>query len=81
MVYSFAQIGATLSMQVEDGYAQNRQLRVRLHEKGGKDLSRGVQITSKSQSAPPPVGEPRYRKMCNGTDGEQANLQLYLFVP
>jgi integrase/recombinase XerC len=36
MVYSFARIGAALSMKVEDVYLQNRRLRVRLHEKGGK---------------------------------------------
>jgi site-specific recombinase XerD len=37
MVYSFARIGAALSMKVEDVYTQNRRLWVRLHEKGGKD--------------------------------------------
>jgi site-specific recombinase XerD len=37
MVYSFARIGAALSMRVEDVYTQNRRLWVRLHEKGGKD--------------------------------------------
>ena len=36
MVYSFARIGATLAMKVEDAYTQNRRLWVRLHEKGGK---------------------------------------------
>ncbi len=36
MVYSFARIGATLAMKVEDVYVQNRRLWVRLHEKGGK---------------------------------------------
>ncbi|GGF75337.1 integrase [Azorhizobium oxalatiphilum] len=36
MVYSFARIGAALSMKVEDAYTQNRRLWVRLHEKGGK---------------------------------------------
>ena len=36
MVYSFARIGAALAMKVEDVYAQNRRLWVRLHEKGGK---------------------------------------------
>ena len=36
MVYSFARIGAAIGMQVEDVYAQNRRLWVRLHEKGGK---------------------------------------------
>ena len=36
MVYSFARIGAALSMKVEDVYMQNRRLWVRLHEKGGK---------------------------------------------
>ncbi len=36
MVYSFARIGAAISMRVEDVYAQNRRLWVRLHEKGGK---------------------------------------------
>jgi site-specific recombinase XerD len=37
MVYSFARIGAALSMRVEDVYTQNRRLWVRLHEKGGKE--------------------------------------------
>ena len=36
MVYSFARIGAALSMKVEDLYVQHRRLWVRLHEKGGK---------------------------------------------
>jgi len=36
MVYSFARIGAALSMKVEDIYVQQRRLWVRLHEKGGK---------------------------------------------
>lgn len=36
MTYSFARIGAALSMRVEDVYVQNRRLWVRLHEKGGK---------------------------------------------
>lgn len=36
MVYSFARVGAALSMKVEDVYTQGRRLWVRLHEKGGK---------------------------------------------
>ncbi len=36
MVYSFARIGAALSMLVEDVFVQNRRMWVRLHEKGGK---------------------------------------------
>ena len=36
MVYSFARIGASLGMAVEDVYTQNRRLWVRLREKGGK---------------------------------------------
>lgn len=36
MVYSFARIGAALSMKVDDLYVQQRRLWVRLHEKGGK---------------------------------------------
>jgi integrase/recombinase XerC len=36
IVYSFARVGAALSMKVEDVYMQNRRLWVRLHEKGGK---------------------------------------------
>lgn len=36
MVYSFARIGAAISMKVEDIYVQQRRLWVRLHEKGGK---------------------------------------------
>jgi site-specific recombinase XerD len=36
MVYSFARVGASLAMKVEDVYVQNRRLWVRLHEKGGK---------------------------------------------
>lgn len=36
MVYSFARIGAAISMRVEDVYVQDRRLWVRLHEKGGK---------------------------------------------
>lgn len=36
MVFSFARIGAALSMRVEDVYTQNRRLWVLLKEKGGK---------------------------------------------
>ncbi|ATE68009.1 tyrosine-type recombinase/integrase [Rhizorhabdus dicambivorans] len=36
MVYSFARIGAAITMHVEDAFVQNRRLWVRLHEKGGK---------------------------------------------
>jgi len=36
MVYSFARIGAALTMKVEDVYVQDRRLWVRLREKGGK---------------------------------------------
>jgi site-specific recombinase XerD len=36
MVYSFARIGAALSMKVEDVFVQRGRLWVRLHEKGGK---------------------------------------------
>jgi site-specific recombinase XerD len=36
MVYTFARVGAALSMRVEDVYVQNRRTWVRLHEKGGK---------------------------------------------
>jgi hypothetical protein len=37
MVYSFARIGATLGVKVEDVFMQNRRLWVVLHEKGGED--------------------------------------------
>ena len=37
MVYSFARVGAALSMKVEDVYTQGRRLWLRLHEKGGKE--------------------------------------------
>ena len=36
MVYSFARVGAAVSMQVREVYTQNRRYWVRLHEKGGK---------------------------------------------
>jgi integrase/recombinase XerC len=36
MLYSFARIGAALSMRVSDVFTQHRRLWVRLHEKGGK---------------------------------------------
>jgi site-specific recombinase XerD len=36
MVFSFARIGASLQMRVEDAFVQNRRLWIRLHEKGGK---------------------------------------------
>ncbi|MHB9404968.1 tyrosine-type recombinase/integrase [Pseudomonas amygdali pv. morsprunorum] len=36
MVFSFARIGAALTMRVEDVYTQNRRLWVRLREEGGK---------------------------------------------
>jgi site-specific recombinase XerD len=36
MVYAFARVGAALAMRVEDVFAQDRRLWVRLREKGGK---------------------------------------------
>ena len=36
LLFSFARIGAALSMNVEDVYSQGRRLWLRLHEKGGK---------------------------------------------
>ncbi|SEN64701.1 Site-specific recombinase XerD [Sphingomonas gellani] len=36
MVYSFARVGAALTMTVDDVFVQNRRLWVRLREKGGK---------------------------------------------
>jgi integrase/recombinase XerD len=37
MVYTFARVGATISMKVEDFFVQGRRGWVRLHEKGGKE--------------------------------------------
>jgi integrase/recombinase XerD len=37
MVYTFARVGAAISMLVEDFYVQGRRGWVRLHEKGGKE--------------------------------------------
>jgi integrase/recombinase XerD len=37
MVYTFARVGAALSMKVEDFFVQGRRGWVRLHEKGGKE--------------------------------------------
>ncbi len=37
MVYTFARVGAAVSMKVEDFYVQGRRGWVRLHEKGGKE--------------------------------------------
>jgi site-specific recombinase XerD len=39
MAYTFARISAVLSMRVEDYYIQGRQGWVRLHEKGGKEIT------------------------------------------
>jgi integrase/recombinase XerD len=39
MVYTFARVGAALSMRVEDYYIQGRRGWVRLHEKGGKEIT------------------------------------------
>lgn len=36
MVYSFARVGATIAMNVEDVFPKDRRLWIRLHEKGGK---------------------------------------------
>jgi integrase/recombinase XerC len=36
MLFSFARFGAAVQMRVEDGFVQQRQLWVRLHEKGGE---------------------------------------------
>jgi integrase/recombinase XerD len=37
MVYTFARVGAAISMRIEDFYVQGRRGWVRLHEKGGKE--------------------------------------------
>ena len=37
MVYTFARVGAAVSMRVEDFFVQGRRAWVRLHEKGGKE--------------------------------------------
>jgi site-specific recombinase XerD len=37
MAYSFARIGAALTMRVEDYYPEGKRWRLRLHEKGGKE--------------------------------------------
>jgi integrase/recombinase XerD len=37
MVYTFARVGAAVSMNVEDYFVQGRRDWVRLHEKGGKE--------------------------------------------
>ena len=37
MVYTFARVGAAVSMRIEDFYVQGRRGWVRLHEKGGKE--------------------------------------------
>ena len=37
MVYTFARVGAAISMRVDDFYVQGRRGWVRLHEKGGKE--------------------------------------------
>jgi integrase/recombinase XerD len=37
MIYTFARVGAAVSMRVEDFFVQGRQSWVRLHEKGGKE--------------------------------------------
>lgn len=39
MTYTFARVGASVGMKVEDVYTQGRRLWVRLHEKGGKEHS------------------------------------------
>lgn len=39
MVYTFARVGAVVSMSVEDFYIQGRRHWVRLHEKGGKEIT------------------------------------------
>jgi len=36
MVYSFARVGATVAMNVEDIYPSDHRLWIRLHEKGGR---------------------------------------------
>ena len=36
MVYSFARVGAVVSMQVRDYYQQGKRWWLRLHEKGGE---------------------------------------------
>lgn len=36
MVYSFARVGATVTMKVEDLYAESKRWWLRLYEKGGK---------------------------------------------
>jgi site-specific recombinase XerC len=62
MVYTFARVGAAVSMRVEDFYVQGRRGWVRLHEKGGKEhempahhnlpVSRGVHRRRRHRRGP-----------------------------
>jgi len=46
MVYSFARVGAAITMKVEDVYVQCRRLWLLLHEKGGKEHKMPCQASS-----------------------------------
>jgi integrase len=39
LVFSFARIGAALTMKIEDYYPEGKRWKLRLHEKGGKEHS------------------------------------------
>ena len=65
MVYSFARVGAVISMNVEDYYQQGKRWWLRLHEKGGKFHQIPAHHNAE-QSTPRPDASAHVSRSCCG---------------
>ena len=65
MVYTFARMGAAISMRAEDFYVQGRRGRFRIHEKGGKEheMPTHHNLERYLRSTSPPPASPRTAKV------------------
>ena len=72
MVYTFARVGAAVSMRVEDFFVQGRRGWVRLHEKGGKEHEMPTHhnldfsTSIRRSTSPPPASARTARGPCSG---------------
>lgn len=78
MVYTFARVGAAISMRVEDFFVQGRRGWVRLHEKGGKEhempTHHNLDRYLEEYIAAAGIGEDRKEPMFRTTRGRSGEL-------
>jgi integrase/recombinase XerD len=78
MVYTFARVGAAVSMRVEDFYVQGRRGWVRLHEKGGKEhempTHHNLDLYLEQYIAAAGIGEDRKEPLFRTTRGRSGVL-------